>query len=191
MVRLTRAEASTLAAEESRIAVMAVSIALTLALVLWQMRVACTNGSRVVAAASLHYMTDLLPALGAITAVWASKTWGIGHIDSVVARAAAVLLALGSVRVGKGAWDALMDRRADPVVIAGIEAIAGDHPGLKGFHDPKTRTAGGRIFVKIHVELDGDQSLRDAHAIGASLRRRIIDAYPQADVIVHKDVAGE
>ena len=30
--------------------------------------------------------------------------------------------------------------------------------------------AGSVVFVNIHIELDGDQSLRDAHAIGAALR---------------------
>ena len=74
-------------------------------------------------------------------------------------------------------------------IVAGIAHIAGDWPGVRGFHDLKTRTAGSRIFVNIHIELDGDQSLRDAHAIGAALRRAILEAYPQADVIVHKDVA--
>ncbi len=62
---------------------------------------------------------------------------------------------------------------------------------MHGFHDLKTRTAGSRIFVNIHIELDGDQSLREAHDIGAGLRRAIIAAYPQADVIVHKDVAAK
>ncbi|MCB2122480.1 MAG: cation-efflux pump, partial [Rhodobacteraceae bacterium] len=55
----------------------------------------------------------------------------------------------------------------------------------------KTRMAGSRVFVHIHIELDGDQTLREAHAIGAGLRRKIIETYPQCDVIVHKDVARE
>ena len=64
--------------------------------------------------------------------------------------------------------------------------------GLAGWHDLKTRTAGSRVFVNLHIELDGDQPLRDAHAIGASLRREILRVYPQTDVIIHKDVhAGE
>jgi ferrous-iron efflux pump FieF len=62
---------------------------------------------------------------------------------------------------------------------------------VRGYHDLKTRTAGSRVFVNIHIELDGDQSLRTAHGIGAGLRRAILNAYPQADVIVHKDVAED
>ena len=180
-----------LAGQRGGIAAMVASIALTAALVLWQRRVAKATGSKVVAADSLHYMSDLLPNLGAIAALWASHRFGIGQIDSVVALAAAIMLVAGAVRIGKGAWDALMDRRADPVLIAGIARIAGDWPGVHGFHDLKTRTAGSRVFVNIHIELDGDQTLREAHAIGAGLRHRIIETYPQCDVIVHKDVAGE
>jgi ferrous-iron efflux pump FieF len=180
-----------LSSEGRGIIVMVVSILLTIALVAWQRHVARKTGNRVVAADSLHYMSDLLPSLGAIAALWMSRSFGIGQVDSVVALAAALMLVFGSFRIGKAAWDALMDRRADPALIAAIAAIARDWPGLRGFHDLKTRTAGSRVFVNIHIELDGDQSLREAHAIGAGLRRKIIETYPQCDVIIHKDVAYE
>jgi ferrous-iron efflux pump FieF len=170
--------------------VMGVSIALTLALVLWQRRVARLTGNRVVRADSLHYLGDLLPNIGAIVSLWASSRFGLGQIDSVVALGAAAMLAVGSVRIGKGAWDALMDRRADPAMIARIGDIADRWPGVHGHHDLKTRTAGSRVFVNLHIELDGTQPLDDAHAIGAALRRAILREYPQADVIIHKDPVG-
>lgn len=189
--RLTSGAPTTLASQGAGMTVMAVSIVLTFALVLWQRRVAKATGNRVVAADSLHYLSDLIPNVGAIAALWMSGRFGIGAIDSIVAIGAAAILLAGSLRIGKGAWDALMDRRADPDVIKGIARIAGDFPGVHGFHDLKTRMAGSVVFVNIHIELDGDQSLREAHAIGAALRRKIIATYPQADVIVHKDIAGE
>jgi ferrous-iron efflux pump FieF len=177
-----------LTSEGPGMAVMAVSVLLTLVLVWWQGRVAKRTGSRVVAADRLHYLGDLLPNIGAILSLWASAQFGLGAIDSVVALAAAGMLAIGAVRIGKGAWDALMDRTADAAIVDGIATIAKDWPGVHGYHDLKTRTAGSRVFVNLHIELDGNQSLRDAHAIGASLRRAILAAYPQADVIIHKDV---
>lgn len=180
-----------LGAQGPGMAVMALSILLTLALVLWQRRVASRTGSRVVAADSLHYLSDLIPNIGAIAALWVSRQFGLGAVDNVVALATAAILVAGSLRIGKGAWDALMDRRADPALIEGIGRIAADWPGVRGYHDLKTRTAGSVVFVNIHIELDGDQSLRAAHGIGAGLRRKIIETYPQCDVIVHKDVAGE
>jgi ferrous-iron efflux pump FieF len=188
VTRLLAPEPSRLASEGWGMAVMLVSIVLTLGLVWWQGRVAKATGNRVVAADRLHYLGDLVPSIGAIIALWASGRFGMGAIDSVIALAAALVMILGALRIGKAAWDALMDRAADPAILSGIAAIARDWPGVRGFHDLKTRTAGSRVFVNLHIELDGDQPLRDAHAIGASLRREILRVYPQADVIIHKDV---
>jgi len=191
VARLLSGTPHPLNAEGRGIAVMVFSIFVTIALVMWQRRVARQTGSRVVQADSLHYMGDLIPSFGAIVSLWASSWFGIGQVDSVVALGAAAFLIAGSLRIGKGAWDALMDRRADPEMIEGIGAIAADWPGVHGFHDLKTRTAGSIVFVNLHIELDGEQSLTEAHAIGAGLRRAILKAYPQADVIIHKDPVGE
>ena len=177
-----------LAAEGTGMAVMGLSIALTVALVLWQRRVAARTGNRVVRADSLHYMSDLIPNLGAILSLWISSRFGIYQVDAVVALGAAAMLAFGAVNIFRGAWDALMDRHADPATVAGIEAIVRDWPGLRGYHDLRTRQSGSTVFVNLHIELDGDQTLHQAHAIGAALKRAILQAYPQADVIIHKDV---
>lgn len=189
VARLLSPAPATLKDEGRGIIVMLISIVLTLALVLWQRRVIRRTGSRVIEADALHYLGDLVFNLGAIVSLAAASTLGLGQIDSVVALGAAAILILGALRVGRGAWDALMDRAADPKIAEGIAEIAATWPGVRGFHDIKTRTAGSRVFVQIHIELDGDQTLSEAHAIGAGLRRAILDAYPQADVIIHKDVA--
>jgi len=176
--------------EASGMAVIVFSIIITVALVLWQRRVAKQTGNRVVAADSLHYLGDLIPNVGALIALWASAKFGIGQIDSIVALTAAALLAFGALRIGKAAFDALMDRQADTGMIEGIENIARNFEGVHGFHDLKTRVAGSRVFVNMHIELDGAQTLEEAHAIGAALRRAITDAYPRADVLIHKDPVG-
>lgn len=172
------------------IGIMLIAILITLGLVLWQRHVARQTGNKVVQADSLHYLGDLIPNIGAIVALWASGAFGLHQIDSIVALAAAAILAFGAARIGKTAWDALMDRQADPEMIRGICAIADDFPGVHGYHDLKTRVAGSRVFVNLHIELDGSQTLDEAHAIGAGLRRAIIKAYPRADVLIHKDPIG-
>ncbi len=176
--------------ESSGMAVALFAIIVTLGLVAWQRRVARITGNKVVKADSLHYLGDLIPNVGAIIALFASSRFGLGYVDSVVALGAAAMLAVGAVRIGKTAWDALMDRQANPDMIAAIEAIANGFPGLHGYHDLKTRVAGSRVFVNIHIELDGSQTLNEAHEIGAALRRTVIAAYPRADVLIHKDPVG-
>ncbi|WP_022704024.1 cation diffusion facilitator family transporter [Pseudorhodobacter ferrugineus] len=187
--RLITAQPERLTAEGSGIIAMGLSIVLTLALIVWQTRVAKRTGNKVVKADRLHYLGDLLPNIGAIASLWASSRFGLIQIDSVMALAAAGMLAIGALKIGRSAWDALMDRAADPDVIDGIATLAREWPGVHGFHDLKTRMAGSKIFVHLHIELDGDLTLREAHDIGAGLRRTILLAYPQTDVIIHKDVA--
>jgi len=190
ILRLLATEPPELAAEGTGMAVIGFSIAVTASLVLWQRHVARRTGNKVVAADSLHYIGDLIPNAGALIALWASAALGLTRIDAVVALFAALLMTFGAIRIGKDAFDALMDRRADPAIIAGIADIARHYPGVLGHHDLKTRMAGSRVFVNLHIELDGAQSLDEAHAIGAGLRRAIIAAYPRADVLIHKDPVG-
>ena len=186
--RLLSHAPQTLAAEGAGILVMALSATMTLGLVAWQARVARKTGNKVVAADMLHYVGDLLPTIGAILALWLSSRFGWSKVDSIVALIAAAIMLRGAGQIGVSAWHALMDRAAPQEIIDGIAEIAQIWPGVMGFHDLKTRTAGAKIFVQLHIELDGAQSLDAAHEIAASLKRAIIEAYPQAEVIIHKDV---
>ncbi|RME17353.1 MAG: cation diffusion facilitator family transporter [Alphaproteobacteria bacterium] len=170
--------------------VMAVSIGLTLALVIWQQIVARRTGSRVVKADSLHYLGDLLPNIGAIFALWASRNFGLAAIDSVVALGAAAMLAVGAAGIFKGAWDALMDKSAPEETVRAIEAILRDWPGVHGYHDLKTRMSGSKLFITVHVELDGQKTLDETHAIAAALRRALLRAHPGSDVMIHQDPVG-
>jgi ferrous-iron efflux pump FieF len=176
-----------LSAEAAGIVAMAASIVITAGLVLWQGRVSRSTGSRIVAADRLHYVGDLIPSIGAMAALLASKQLGMGWLDPVIALAACVVLVLGARKIGLGAWNALMDRAADSALLAELEGIIAAQPGVLGFHDLKTRTAGSRTFIQVHLELDGGQSLRAAHEIGAGVRHALLAAVPNSEVIIHKD----
>ena len=186
------ADAPTGLAHEGRgIVVMAVSITLTIALVLWQRHVARSTGSRVVKADSLHYLGDLIPNLGAIVSLWASAAFGLTNIDSVVALGAGVMLAVGAIRIFKGAWDALMDRAAPDDTVEEVARIVGDFPGVDGFHDLKTRMAGSKTFITVHIEQDGAKTLNETHAVAAALKRELLGAIPGSDVLIHQDPTGQ
>ena len=188
--RLVAPEPPAIEAEGTGIAVMLASLALTAALVLWLRFVARRTGNRVVAADSLHYLSDLLPTAGVLVALAASAVWGLSQVDTVIALIAAAWLAFSGLRIGRGAWDALMDRSAAPEVLARIHAIADTWPGLAGWHDLKTRTAGSRLFISLHVELDGRLSLNEAHGIADGLEHALEAAFPDAEVIIHTDPVG-
>jgi ferrous-iron efflux pump FieF len=46
------------------------------------------------------------------------------------------------------------------------------------------------VFIELHLELDGQLSLEQAHAITHEVETRIRAAFPSADIIVHQEPAG-
>ena len=187
--RLYAGGASPIEAEGAGMLAMAVSIVLTLALLAWQRHVARRTGNRVVAADALHYLGDLLPNVGVILALWLSARYGLWGIDAALALVAAAAMAWGAWRIGRGAWNALMDHRADPEMLAAIERTARAFPGIEGLHDLRSRMAGGHAFVDFHVEINGDLPLAEAHEIAARLKRELLATHPQVDILIHMDPA--
>lgn len=74
----------------------------------------------------MHYLGDLLPNLGALAALWASSSFGLGALDPIIALGAAAMLAVGAIRIGSRAWDALMDRSAPAPMVSEIENLASE-----------------------------------------------------------------
>lgn len=178
-----------LGSEAEGIVVMVVSTCITLCLVIWQGYVVAATDSRIVAADRLQYISDMLPNIGAIIALAASRWFGAYWLDPVIALAACCVLLWNARRIGMRAWHALMDRSADSQQMSQIIRILDETPGILGYHDLRTRMAGTRIFIQVHIEMDGRMTLADAHAISAKLKRELLETLPNSDVIIHQDPA--
>ena len=83
-----------------------------------------------------------------------------------------------------------MDRELPPEMRAHIRKLALDHPKAHNVHDLRTRRAGSDVFIELHLELDGELDLEQAHAITHEVEARIRAAFPEADIIVHQEPAG-
>jgi ferrous-iron efflux pump FieF len=70
-----------------------------------------------------------------------------------------------------------------------IKAIVLRQPDARGFHDMRTRSDGDRVFIELHVEMDGNKTLREAHALAEKIMTEIMAEFPNADVLVHQDPA--
>jgi ferrous-iron efflux pump FieF len=93
-------------------------------------------------------------------------------------------------RIAKGALDMLMDRELPDAEREKIKAIALTDPRVRDAHDLKTRSAGRQYFIQFHLEMDGRMTLNQAHEIADSVEARILEAFPDAEVIIHQDPAG-
>jgi ferrous-iron efflux pump FieF len=59
--------------------------------------------------------------------------------------------------------------------------------GVLGVHDIRTRSSGPNVFIQLHLELDDDLPLKDAHDRVEDAERVVEAAYPNAEVLIHPD----
>lgn len=172
------------------IAVMVLAIALTAALVVLQRRAIAATGSIAISADSLHYIGDLLANLAVIAALVLASKPGWLWLDPTMAACIAVLILSSAWQIVSRACSQLMDRELSEAERSRILAIAVDHPHVKAVHDLRTRRAGMSTFIQLHLEMDPNLALIEAHHIADEVERAILAAFPNAEVIIHQDPAG-
>ena len=60
--------------------------------------------------------------------------------------------------------------------------------GVRQVHDLRARHSGSQIFVEIHIVVDPDLSVREGHAIAASVKHRLLNEFADVTrVITHVD----
>ena len=175
---------------EVGIGVMVVSIVLTVGLVALQRYVVRRTASTAVSADALHYQSDILINGSVIVSLSLSYWFGWYLADPVFAIAIAAYLVRGAWVISRRSLDVLMDREFPDVERTRIKEIALGHTEVTGMHDLRTRQAGIRQFIQLHLEMDGDMRLGRAHDIADEVETWIRDAYPGAEVIIHQDPEG-
>lgn len=168
------------------IAVMLLSLAMTVALLLFQHHVVRETGSTAIRADSLHYRSDLLLNSSILLAlVLASYGWP--QLDALFGIGIALYIFWSAISIAREAATVLMDKELDPQISAQMHALACAVPGVLGVHDLRTRLSGTHWFVQLHAELPGELSLQQAHTLCEQVEAAIRREFPRAEVLVHAD----
>lgn len=172
------------------IGVMLITIALTGLLVKFQRYVVKKTGSIAITADSLHYAGDLLLNLSVIVALILSiyLDWQIA--DPIFALMIALYILRSAWMIGKQSLAQLMDQELPDEVREEIKAIALQHPEVLNLHELRTRSSGRQYFFQLHLEMDGELKLKEAHQIANAVEIEICKAFPNAEVIIHEDMEG-
>jgi cation diffusion facilitator family transporter len=168
------------------IAVMLLSIALTVALLMLQHKVIRETGSTAIRADSLHYRSDLL-LNGSILLALILAVFGWQQLDAYFGLAIAVYILWSSLQIARETVSVLMDEELAPDISSHMLDLAREVPGVLGAHDLRTRISGNHWFVQLHLELPGHLTLTVAHALCDRVADAIEDEYPKAEVLVHAD----
>jgi len=172
------------------IIVMLISIAATIALVIFQRRVIQRTGSVAIKADSLHYLGDLFVNCAVIVSLLLWRQFGWSFIDPLFAVAIAAYILFTAWQVAQTSLDLLMDRELPDSARRKIRDIALAHREVRDIHDLRTRSSGQATFIQFHLELDGNTLLSRAHTVSDEVEDAILVAFPGAEVIIHQDPAG-
>ncbi len=174
------------AAPELGMGVMVFSIVATLVLLAFQRHVVRRTGSTAIGADALHYRTDLL-VNGSVILALLLATRGWPGFDALFAIGIAFYILYSAWEIVRQAFDHLMDRELPDEERERIMQLATAHQEVRGLHDLRSRRAGTRTFIQLHLELDDYLSLLEAHRISDEVEATIRKAYPGAEVIIHTD----
>ena len=168
------------------IAVMVLSVIVTIALVSFQNHIVKRTGSLAIKADSMHYRTDIFMN-GAVLLALILTGIGWYWADGLFAIVVSVYILHGAWEIGAQSIDALMDKQLPQSDEELIIKTAYQVEGVLGVHDLRTRQSGNTKFIQLHLELDDEQSLYDAHDKSDILEAELLLHFPNADLLIHLD----
>jgi cation diffusion facilitator family transporter len=164
-------------------AVMFVTLAVNMLVVVYERRAGRALVSEVLMADARHTTSDILTSLTVIAAlvgVWV----GYPEADALAALVVAVF-------IGYACW-AIFDDTArilgDRIVIAesDVSIAVCAVPGVLGCHRIRTRGAADHVFLDLHVWMAAEMPLVDAHALSHVVKDRVMARFPQIkDAVIH------
>jgi cation diffusion facilitator family transporter len=170
--------------------VMVISIVLTTLLITAQGRVLKQTSSVAVSGDRAHYAADLASNVIALVGIGISAWLGWSWFDAAAALAIAALLLWGAVGVFREAGGQLMDTELPDAVRAKIVTLMTADKRLTDVHQLRTRASGPYVHIQMHVDLDPELTLEAAHEVIVAAEKRVLEAFPSADIIIHADPRG-
>jgi cation diffusion facilitator family transporter len=172
------------------LAVMVLSTVMTFVLISAQTWVLKRTQSVAVSGDRAHYASDLASNMAALAGIGASAWLGLAGLDGAAALVIAVLLLWGAIGVFREAAVQLMDQELPAADRARIVDLVTRDPRLTDVHQLRTRASGPYVHMQMHVDLDPLLTLEDAHRVIVEAERRLLEAFPMADILIHPDPRG-
>jgi cation diffusion facilitator family transporter len=172
--------------------VMALSAVANTAVSAHLLRVARETDSVALLADAEHLRTDVYTSVGVFAGLGIARLTGWLWLDPAVAIAVALAIVLAGVRIVRHAMDHLVDAALPAEEEAAIQALLNEHAGrFLEFHDLRTRKAGNVRHIDLHLVMDGNITLQEAHDLADHLEEDLRALLPGAQIIIHPEPHGE
>jgi cation diffusion facilitator family transporter len=138
-----------------------------------------------------HLMTDVWTSAGVIAGVAAVWVTGWLRLDPLIALAVAANILWSGYRLMQRSIHGLLDRAVPPDQMRTLSGVL-DRYRKQGidFHALRTRQAGARSFVSLHVLVPADWTVAQGHKLAHEVEVDIRAALPDAAVMTHVEPLG-
>jgi cation diffusion facilitator family transporter len=168
------------------IAVMAVSIVVSIFLSRHLLRVSQRTNSVALEANARNIATDVYSASAVLVGLAIVQFTGLDIVDSAIAIGVAIYILKVAVDTIRKPISGLLDEKLPPSQEAVIEESIKKHSGeVYGFHALRTRRAGSQSYIDLHLVMAGDISLERAHQICDEIENEIQSTLHEASVTIH------
>jgi cation diffusion facilitator family transporter len=133
-----------------------------------------------------HLLTDVWTSAGILAGIGAVALTGWQRLDPIVALAVAANIVRTGARIVHRSALGLLDRALSVADQEALRAVLARHAvAPMEFHALRTRQAGARRFVSVHVLVPGDWTVQRGHDLLELIEADIRDAVPNVTVLTH------
>jgi len=164
-------------------AIMLATLAINIAVVRSERKAARRLSSELLLADARHTQSDVLTSIAVIAAL-AGSAYGYPALDPLAALVIVGFIGYAGFAIARDAARIL----SDEIVISeeDIRRVVQSVPQVLGCHHIRSRGSADHVFLDLHVWLDGQTPLTDAHAVSHKVKDSLMERYPQiADAIIH------
>jgi len=171
------------------ITVMVFSIIIVGGLVLFLNYVAKKTDNLVIKSDALHYKTDLFTNSAVLVSLIIVKVTGWYFVDFILSVLIGLYIIKEASEIVKEGFEILLDVALDFETVEKIKEIIKKEPLVLDYHCLRTRKAGNRNFVDVHLVLTPDMKLKLAHTIIENVEEKIraIDPDKKWIINIHAD----
>jgi cation diffusion facilitator family transporter len=168
--------------------VMLGTMAINAGVTIWERRSARILRSDLLEADSRHTGSDVLVSAAVILGLLGERL-GLKGADAAVSLVVAAMVAWAAWGILREASLVLTDAATDVEPKTLLSAIVAA-PGAITAHNLRVRSSGGRNWVEVHVTVDPDLTVKQAHEVATGVEDAIRDEVgPDTQVIVHVEPA--
>ena len=141
--------------------------------------------SQAVIANAWHHRSDAFSSIGTLLgiggAIWGGEKWHV--LDPIAAVVVSLFIAKVAISIMKNSLDELLEHSLPKEVEQEIEQIILSVEGVSSPHHLRPRRIGNNYAIEVHIRINGELSLYDAHHI-TTVVEQLLKARFGADTIV-------